>query len=91
MTDLDELGEIADANAFGTTGRLSFAGATRPRKPGFSCKAGHPWSVENTLFRRINGRMVRRCRVCQRQRQAERRSNPARQMDAAQSSARGRA
>jgi hypothetical protein len=65
MSELEELEEIAEANAFGFHG-LAPHGAPRHggKEPTEACGAGHPWTQETTRRYFHRGRWRRVCRVC---------------------------
>jgi hypothetical protein len=83
MSDLDDLAEIAEANAFGFGG-LAINGAPRQghRPSNGTCGSGHPMTEENTRrYRDKRGRIRRVCRACDKARATCRRN--ARRMRAA--------
>lgn len=76
MTDLEDLADIAEVNAFGFHG-LADHGARRQggRPHSEACGAGHPWTVPNTRWHKDKrGRIRRVCRACDKIRNACRRS-----------------
>lgn len=67
MSDLEDLAEIAEQNAYGFRGLDSNGSPRRPWSE--TCGAGHLMTEENTrLYRDKRGRIRRVCRQCDRSR-----------------------